>query len=361
MNTQSPIPRRSFLKATLATAVAPQIITSIKADTLPIVGSGDYQYEVIHHWAKLPDPFTWQTTHNDAVDRDGFLYVIHEGQAKLQDHPSIFVFDPHGRYVRSFGNQFQGGGHGLEVREENGEQFLYVSAYQHLKRFAKLTLTGETVWEKRAPLLSAFYEEEEVTNPQQIWGRDRFMPTNFAFHPDGGFYVADGYGAWTVHRYNQAGDCVFSFGKPGKGDGEFQLPHGIWLDDRDPNFQKVVVADRVNARLQWFTLGGRHLATVGGMILPANIDTHGQLMLVPDLSARITLLDGKNQVVAHLGEDPDWREQVLKDQRKLRSTPSDWVAGKFIHPHDACFDHNGDIFVAEWVATGRITKLRHLV
>ena len=84
-------------------------------------------------------------------------------------------------------------------------------------------------------------------------------------------------------------------------------------------------------------------------------------MLVPDLSARITLLDEKNNIVAHLGEDPSWREQVLKDQMKLRRTPTDWVAGKFIHPHDACFDHNGDIFVAEWVSTGRVTKLRHLV
>jgi hypothetical protein len=27
-------------------------------------------------------------------------------------------------------------------------------------------------------------------------------------------------------------------------------------------------------------------------------------------------------------------------------------------PHDACFDPAGNIFVAEWVHTGRITKLR---
>jgi hypothetical protein len=361
MNAHTLFNRRNFLKGTIAVTAFPQIITTTKADTLPIVGHGDYQYEVIHHWAKLPSRFTWQTTHNVAVDREGFLYVIHEGIAELTDHPSIFVFDPQGRFVRSFGNQFQGGGHGLEVREENGEEFLYVSAYQHLKIFAKLTLSGETVWEKRAPMKSSFYAAEEVEDPQKIWGRDRFMPTNFAFHPDGGFYLTDGYGAWTVHRYNQNGDWIFSFGKPGKGDGEFQLPHGIWIDDREGKQPTVVVADRANARLQWFTLGGRHLSTLDGMILPANIDTHGKLMLVPDLSARITLLDEKNNIVAHLGEDPSWREQVLKDQMKLRRTPTDWVAGKFIHPHDACFDHNGDIFVAEWVSTGRVTKLRHLV
>ncbi len=353
--------RRTFIKGTIVATAFPQIITSVKGDTLPVVGEGDYRYEVIHHWAKLPSQFTWQTTHNVAVDRNGFLYVIHEGKASLNDHPSIFVFDPQGRYVRSFGKQFQGGGHGLEVRNENGDEFLYVTAYQHLKRFAKLTLKGETVWEKRAPMGSNHYAEGEAENPKGVWGRDRFMPTNFAFHPDGGFYLADGYGAWTVHRYNQKGEWVFSFGTPGKGDGEFQLPHGIWLDDRKGRTPSIAVADRANARLQWFTLGGRHLSTLDGMILPANIDTHGKLMLVPDLSARITLLDENNRIVAHLGEDPDWRIEVLKDQRKLRTTPSEWVSGKFIHPHDACFDHNGDIFVAEWVSTGRITKLRHLV
>lgn len=360
LNSTTSSSRRTFLKQSATIAAFPQIITRLKGDTLPIVGQGEHRYEVIHHWAKLPSRFTWQTTHNVAVDRAGNLYVIHEGKSQLSDHPSIFVFDPQGKFIRAFGSQFQGGGHGLEVRDEGGAEYLYVTAYQHLKRFAKLTLDGEQIWEKRAPMLTNLYAEGEAANPRGVWGRDRFMPTNFAFHPDGGFYVADGYGSWTVHRYNREGEWIFSFGKPGKGDGEFNLPHGIWLDDRGGRAPSVVVADRANARLQWFTLGGRHLKTLDGFILPANIDTQGELMLVPDLSARITLVNAENEIVAHLGEDPDWREQVLKDNRALRRNPTDWVAGKFIHPHDACFDHNGDIFVAEWVATGRITKLRKL-
>jgi len=32
----------------------------------------------------------------------------------------------------------------------------------------------------------------------------------------------------------------------------------------------------------------------------------------------------------------------------------------FVHPHDACFDAEGNIFVAEWVNGGRITKLTRL-
>ena len=38
----------------------------------------------------------------------------------------------------------------------------------------------------------------------------------------------------------------------------------------------------------------------------------------------------------------------------------EWKDGQFIHPHDACFAANGDIYVAEWVGTGRITKLERV-
>ena len=42
-------------------------------------------------------------------------------------------------------------------------------------------------------------------------------------------------------------------------------------------------------------------------------------------------------------------EQVLKDNMKLRGSENGegWVSGKFLHPHDACFDPAGNIFVAE--------------
>jgi hypothetical protein len=286
--------------------------------------------------------------------------VIHEGRENLKDHPSIFVFDGEGKFVRAFGHEFQGGGHGLEVRTEGNEQFLYVTGYQQLKNFAKLTLKGEQVWEKRAPMDSGIYPEGEDTKPTKRWGRNAFMPTNYAFLPDGGFYLADGYGSYRVHRYDKTGKWQSMFGTPGKKDGEFDTPHGVWIDDRPGRDASVVVADRANKRLQWFTLEGKHLKTLDGFILPANIDKHKDILLVPDLSQRITLLDKDDKVITHLGEDPAWREQVLKDGMKMRSdpTPERWVAGKFLHPHDACFDPAGNIYVAEWVNTGRVTKLR---
>ena len=357
------LPRRKFFTAT-ATATAalamPRLLTAQKSEKQLVIGAGEHQYEVIHNWPQLPSKYSWQTTHNVAIDREGLLYVIHEGRENLKDHPSIFVFDDKGKFVRAFGNQFQGGGHGLEVRTEGNEQFLYVTGYQQLKNFAKLTLKGEPVWEKRAPMDSGVYPTGEDTKPTKRWGRNAFMPTNFAFLPDGSFYLADGYGSYRIHYYDKNGNWKSMFGTPGKGDGQFDTPHGVWIDDRAGHEPSVIVADRANKRLQWFTLDGKHLKTLDGFILPANIDRQKDVLLVPDLSARITLLDKDNNVITHLGEDPAWREQVLKDGMKLRgdATGQKWVAGKFLHPHDACFDPAGNIYVAEWVHTGRITKLR---
>ncbi len=357
--------RRQFLATSTLAAAGSFGLTArsrgqANAVARPVIGPEGHRFEVIHDWAQLPEQYTWQTTHNVAVDRDQNLYVTHEGK-RDHEHPTIFVFDHEGKFVRAFGEQLRGGGHGIEIRTEGGEQFIYASAYQHVKRFTKLTLTGEIVWERRAPMAAGRYADGEDKSDEAKWGRDRFMPTNVAFHPtDGSFYVADGYGAHCIHRYDRDANYLSTIGKPGKGDGEFNLPHGLWIDDRPGRVPSLVVADRANARLQWFDLDGKHLRTLGEpFILPANVDSHGDFLLVPDLSARVTLI-GPDDTAIPLAEDAEWRKKVLADGRKLRTRPGDWQAGKWVHPHDACFDADGNIFVAEWVATGRVTKLRRV-
>jgi hypothetical protein len=358
----SSISRRQFLSTAAAGAAviagAPAVITASKTDSKIILGEGDYKYEIVHEWPQLPDKFTWQTTHNVAVDKAGNLYVIHEGRADQKEHPSIFVFDSYGQYIRSFGKQFQGGGHGIEIREEGGQEYLYVCAYMHLKTFAKLDLKGETVWQKYAPMESGVYAAEEDTKPANVWGRDRFLPTNVAFLDDGGFLLADGYGAFYIHRYDKNGKWLSCFGGPGGGEGKFNTPHGLWVDRRPGREPSIVVCDRHNDTLQYFTLDGKYKETLKGYGLPANAETWKDLLVIPELKARLTLLNSKNEVVARLGDDV--ARVTGKDGGGIRDDKNKWQPGKFVHPHDACFGHDGSIFVAEWVGTGRISKLKRL-
>ncbi|MCH2201317.1 MAG: hypothetical protein MK102_05080 [Fuerstiella sp.] len=352
-----PATRRTFLGASATAAMtvvgAPQVLTARRTTEEVIVGDGEFRYRIEHAWPQLPERYSWQTTHNVAVDSEANLYVIHEGRADQPDHPSIFVFDSEGRFMRAFGSRFQGGGHGLEVRKEGCEEFLYVTGYQQVKAFSKMTLTGETIWEKYAPMESGVYAVNEDTDRKKIWGRDRFMPTNFAFADDGGFWLADGYGSFHIHRYDKNANWLSCFGGPGEGKGTFNTAHGLWLDNRPGRAVEIVVTDRAHGTLQTFTQEGKYKQTLEGYGLPANIDTWKNLMLVPELKARVTLLNEKNQVVAHLGAAVDRINEI----DNLRVQPDQWLNGQFIHPHDACFDAEGNIFVAEWVGSGRVSKL----
>lgn len=356
----SPLSRRNFLGTAAAgsavIAAAPMAFTASRTSDEIITGEGEHKFRVKHDWPELPDKYNWQTTHNVAVDKSGNLYVIHEGRRDQKSHPSIFVFDAKQKFVRAFGSQFQGGGHGIEVREEGGEEFLYVAAYQQAKCFAKMTLTGEIVWFKKAPMESGIYAPGEDTSTEANWTRKGFLPTNFAFLDDGGFLLADGYGSFHIHRYDKDANWVSSFGGAGEGKGTFKTSHGLWVDKRPGREPSIVVTDRAHNTLQIFNMAGEYQETLTGFGLPANVDTWKNLMLVPELKARVTLLNEKNEVVARLGTAIDRLEKV----KNLRGQPDKWQAGDFVHPHDACFDANGDIFVAEWVGTGRVTKLERV-
>jgi hypothetical protein len=83
---------------------------------------------------------------------------------------------------------------------------------------------------------------------------------------------------------------------------------------------------------------------------PCHFHTRGDVLLVPDLQARVTLLNKDNRLICHLGDGENYG---LRD--KARDA---FVPGKFIAPHSAIFDHAGNIFVVEWVEVGRVTKLK---
>lgn len=343
--------RRTFIKtagaAAVATAVSPIILHAAdKAGSkTPTVGSGDHSYETIHNWGELPNHVKWGETHGVAIDEAGLIYIKHRNRAP-EPMDAIVVFDPAGKFVRSFGKEYHGGGHGIDIRKENGEEFLYLCDVKN-NVVVKATLKGEQLWKMSYP-----------TEPNVYDDANKYSPTNVAFAPDGGFYVADGYGSSYIHQYDKDHKWARTWGGKGKETGKMQTPHGIWLDNRPGREPSLVVADRANARLQYFTLDGKFLSLLEDVSFPAHFDIRGTELLVPDLHARVSIFDKDNKLITHLGYDPEWTKQVLADKFKMRTQPETWQAGRFIHPHDACYDKDGNIFVVEWVATGRVSFLR---
>lgn len=344
--------RRRFLRTSGTAAAGLTLLTprkSFSADAKPVIGSGEYSYECDHYWGKLPDGHSYgNASHGVAFDDQGLLYVTHQGTPD-----SVFVFDPDGKFVKSLvpdhsARPERASGHGIDIRkEEDGKEYIYLSPSDSSMSFTKATLDGEIVWTRGKPELQKDADLE----------LGRYRPTNASFAPNGDVYLGDGYGSGYIFHYTADGKFVGYFGGTGTEDGKFKTPHGQWLDDRDGT-PKTAVCDRANARLQWFDMDDKHLRTLDGFLFPADIDIRGDLMVVPDLHARVTLLGAKNEVLAQLGDDEAWRARVLDGKEKMRASRDKWPAGKFVHPHDAAFDEHGNLFVAEWVVGGRLTKLR---
>jgi sugar lactone lactonase YvrE len=213
----------------------------------------------------------------------------------------------------------------------------------------KATLNGEEVFSIGYP------EQSDAYKPGPDGKRIKYSPTNLAIAPNGDFYVGDGYGSSYINQYNQKGEFLRTFGGKGKEAGKVDCPHGIALDPRGKT-PTLMVADRANNRIQRFSLDGQHMEFIAGTAQPCHFHyfKNGD-MVVPDLGARVTVMDTHNQVIEHLGDDS------ASEYRKTRTMSRDhFTAGKFVCPHGACFDHDGNIFVVEWVEVGRVTKLRRV-
>src|SRR5262249_13314422 len=125
--------RRYFLSrslaAMLAAGAAPAAITARDKSGANnvIIGTGEHRYECIHNWGTLPKKVQWETTHGVAVDSAGLVYIKQQGHSGKPAQDTIFVFDPKGQFVRSFGKIYHTGGHGIDVRKEGKEEFLYLT------------------------------------------------------------------------------------------------------------------------------------------------------------------------------------------------------------------------------------------
>jgi DNA-binding beta-propeller fold protein YncE len=160
------------------------------------------------------------------------------------------------------------------------------------------------------------------------------LPTDVASDKDGDIYVSDGYGNNRVHRFSPEGTHLFSWGEPGDGPGQFNLPHGIWVRDR-----KVYVADRQNHRIQIFTQDGEFIEEWGDFKQPCDlyIDDSG-LVYVPELQGRVSILNIEGEVLARIGGE---RSHSI---------------GKFYAPHSTWIDSERSLYVGEVLEGQRIQK-----
>jgi hypothetical protein len=288
-----------------------------------ILGSGEFRYEVIENWARLPDGWTFKDVAAVAVDHMDRVYVFNRGE-----HPMV-VFDRDGNFLRSWGEGVFHRAHGLHIGPD--ESLYCTDDGDHSVR--KCTLEGKVLLTIGIPGKPAPY----------MSGEPFHRCTHTALSPRGDIYVSDGYGNSRIHHYSPDGKLLRSWGESGTGPGQFNIPHNLCCDPDG----WIYVADRENHRVQVFDGNGRYetewhnlhrpcgmfmepkrqpLCYIGeiGPTLPVNRE-------VPNLGPRISIIDHKGNLVSRFGADKAGYDRP--DQ--------------FVAPHGMAVDSRGDLYVGE--------------
>jgi hypothetical protein len=332
-----------------------------------LIGNDGHRYEWFDNWGQLPDSDAARNgwAHPGVtVTASGEIVTFHPGE------PALLFFGADGRLLRTVPTDVTEG-HGITASQEGDAEFLWladpgskgVRVGDELRRTSnpgrviKATMDGRIVQTLERPDLP-------------VYGEGKYAPTSVAVHEErfggnGDVWVADGYGKSYVHRYsrfNKAGDYVGSINGTEGDAGGFACPHGIWIDYRKTQ-PELYIADRSNRRIQVYDLDGHYKRAFGQDFLssPSGFARDGELLIVAELWARLAILDVDDRFVCYLGENSAVRELPgypnELDERGVPCRTTRLTPGKFNSPHGMAADSLGNIYVAEWLIGGRMTKL----
>jgi len=307
-----------------------------------ILGTGTHRYEVNHAWAKLPAGKSFGYTHGVVVDKSDNVYIFHQPASNPANsvwQDAVCVFDRDGNFKSSWGLQYKSGAHGLYYSMEDGTEYLYLSDPDQ-RVVDKCTLDGKKVL------------TFPIAPRTDIYMGQPYRPTDVCVAPNGDVYVFDGYGYSYVHCFDKNANYKFSIGGGGSNPGQLSCPHAGNIDLRHAE-PELYVADRGNNRIQVFTLDGKHKRFVKDeQNMPCNFAYYKDEIYIPDLISRLTILDKNDKLIAHIGFG-----ETMSKTPGWPNIPDKLEAGKFSAPHQCRVDSHGDVYVAEWISTGRVTKL----
>jgi DNA-binding beta-propeller fold protein YncE len=217
----------------------------------PIVGSGDHTYDVNENWARVPDGIEMKPA-AVSVDSQDRVFCFN----RSNEHP-VVIFDKDGNFLSSWGAGLFRFPHAIRLDakdqvwltdEHHGQFMLFTND-------GKLLRTIGVKGQKSDTGVPADDFSSTAWRKVTHGGAPFNLPTDIVVADNGDMFMTDGYGNARVHKFSADGTHLLSWGEPGTGPGQFNLPHGIWIDRRG----RLLVADRENDRVQVFDLDGNLL------------------------------------------------------------------------------------------------------
>lgn len=265
--------------------------------TTKVVGTGKFTYEMHQDWAKLPEGWKMPAAAvgGDSQDR---IYCFNRDP----DHP-VVIFDREGNYLSSWGQGLIAFAHQI-LLDKNDDVWLVDRNNCQIMKFTSdgkpLMTIGTKGYRSDTGVDPSDFSSNTYKNVTRAAGPFN-LPAGFALNDDGEIFIADGYANARVHKFSPEGKHLLSWGEPGTGPGQFNLPHGVWIDRRG----RVLVADRENDRVQVFTQDGKHLTTWRTKLIgPAVIWVDAEdIVYIPEHNGgMVSILDLEGQRLAQWGD-----------------------------------------------------------
>ena len=285
----------------------------------------DFIFQPVANWEQLPPELVLGDVAGIAVDSKDRVYLFNRGT-----HP-VVVLDRHGTFLTSWGHGVFSNAHGASIGPDDS---LY------------LTDNGDHTVRKFSPDGKLLLQIGVPGQPSKFMSGEPFCRcTHTALSPQGDIYVSDGYWNARVHKYAPDGRLLLSWGKPGTGPGEFNLPNNICCDADG----LVYVADRESHRIQIFDGEGRYIRQINNLHRPCGLAiTPGSCpcLLVGELGPYLAV----NRATPNLGP----RLSILANDgtllNRLGHEKPSTEPGAFVAPHSVALDSHGDLYVGEVIA-----------
>ena len=262
---------------------------------------------------KLPAGMNFGSVSGVAIDSKGHVFLLHRGPGPLME------FDADGNFIRALGDGLFDRPHGLRI--DAGDNIWTTDVAGHV--VYKFNPAGRILM-----VLGVRGRPGEWHD----FGHLRLFnePNEAVVGPTGDVFVLQGHGKGEslVLKFDRDGNFIKTWGKKGRGPGEFDLPHSLVFDAQG----LLYIADRNNARIQVFDADGafvresKHSGTPCGLFMTPD----QTIWLAHGHTGQIMTLDLKGNVLGTMAGAGQGK------------TP-----GKYGEAHYIAVSARGEIYVAD--------------
>ena len=263
---------RVHVRPVVAVAIAAAVVAGAMVAAQEPTNDLPNPYQTVEHHFKMPEGRTWGATSAVEIDRDGRSIWVGErcgtNSCLGSTLDPVLKFDASGKLVKSFGAGLMIFPHGIHV-DRDGNIWMTDGQDNRPRRARGAPPDSPLPPAPATPIGHQVFKFSPdgrllMTLGKAGGGRDAdyfYQPNDVLVAPNGTIFVSEGHSSAEgsnarILKFDANGKFIKSFGKLGKGPGEFDQPHALAMDSAG----RLFVGDRSNNRIQILDQEGNYIA-----------------------------------------------------------------------------------------------------